>query len=157
MDNLEKIFELKKHGKKIGMTASTFDLGPHSGHDVMLMEAKQNCDFLIVALLTDPTISRKEKNKPVQTTFERWIQASSNHYIDMIIPFDTEQDLEDMLKIIMPDVRFVGEEYKGKPHTGSDIEGIEIIYNKRQHSFSSSNLRERVCKAEIKSNMEKQS
>ena len=150
MDSLEKIYQLKKEGKVIGFTASTFDLGPHSGHDVMLMEAKQNCDFLVVALLTDPTISRKEKNSPVQTTFERWIQASSNRYIDMLIPFDTEQDLEDMLKIIMPDVRFVGEEYKGKPHTGSDIEGIKIIYNKRQHSFSSSSLRERVVKKSIK-------
>ena len=145
MDRIEKIFKLKNEGKVIGFTASTFDLGPHSGHDVMLMEAKQNCDFLVVALMTDPTISRKEKNAPVQTTFERWIQASSNRYIDMIIPYDTEQDLEDMLKIIMPDVRFVGEEYKGKQFTGSDIEGIKIIYNKRQHSFSSSRLRKRVC------------
>lgn len=150
MDSIDKIMKLKAEGKKIGLTASTFDLGPHSGHDVMLMEAKQHCDFLIVGLLTDPTISRKEKNAPVQSTFERWIQASSNRYIDMIIPFDTEQDLEDMLKIIMPDIRFVGEEYKGKPHTGSDIEGIEIYYNKRRHSFSSSGLRERVCQKEKK-------
>lgn len=145
IDSIEQIFKLKKEGKVIGFTASTFDLGPHSGHDVMLMEAKQSCDFLVVALMTDPTISRKEKNAPVQTTFERWIQASSNRYIDMIIPYDTEQDLEDMLKIIMPDVRFVGEEYKGKSFTGSEIEGIKIIYNKRQHSFSSSSLRKRVC------------
>ena len=149
MDSIEKIFKLKNEGKVIGFTASTFDLGPHSGHDVMLMEAKQNCDFLVVALMTDPTISRKEKNAPVQTTFERWIQASSNRYIDMIIPYDTEQDLEDMLKIIMPNVRFVGEEYKGKQCTGSDIEGIKIIYNKRQHSFSSSSLRKRVCEKKI--------
>lgn len=143
IDSIEQIFKLKKEGKVIGFTASTFDLGPHSGHDVMLMEAKQSCDFLVVALMTDPTISRKEKNAPVQTTFERWIQASSNRYIDMIIPYDTEQDLEDMLKIIMPDVRFVGEEYKGKQFTGSEIEGIKIVYNKRQHSFSSSSLRKK--------------
>ena len=149
MDSIEQIFKLKKEDKVIGFTASTFDLGPHSGHDVMLMEAKQNCDFLIVVLMTDPTISRKEKNSPVQTTFERWIQASSNRYIDMIIPYDTEQDLEDMLKIIMPDVRFVGEEYKGKQFTGSDIEGIKIVYNKIQHSFSSSSLRKRVCEKKI--------
>lgn len=149
IDSIEQIFKLKKEGKVIGFTASTFDLGPHSGHDVMLMEAKQSCDFLVVALMTDPTISRKEKNAPVQTTFERWIQASSNRYIDMIIPYDTEQDLEDMLKIIMPDVRFVGEEYKGKNFTGSEIEGIKIVYNKRQHSFSSSSLRKRVCEKKI--------
>ena len=149
MDSIEQIFKLKKEDKVIGFTASTFDLGPHSGHDVMLMEAKQNCDFLIVALMTDPTISRKEKNAPVQTTFERWIQASSNRYIDMIIPYDTEQDLKDMLKIIMPDVRFVGEEYKGKQFTGSEIEGIKIVYNKRQHSFSSSSLRKRVCEKKV--------
>src|SRR5574344_230722 len=132
MDCLDKIVQLKKMGKKIGFTCSTFELGPHSGHDVMLMECKQNCDFLIVGLLTDPTISRPEKNK----------------YVDMVIPFDTECDLEDMLKIIMPDVRFCGEEYKGKTHTGSNIEGIKIFYNKRNHSFSSSSLRERVYYAE---------
>lgn len=148
MDCLDKIVQLKKMGKKIGFTCSTFELGPHSGHDVMLMECKQNCDFLIVGLLTDPTISRPEKNKPVQSTFERWIQITSNKYVDMVIPFDTECDLADMLKIIMPDIRFCGEEYKGKKHTGSDIEGIKIFYNKRNHSFSSSSLRERVYYAE---------
>jgi glycerol-3-phosphate cytidylyltransferase len=142
MDCLDKIIELKQEGKVIGFTCSTFELGPHCGHDLMLMEAKHNCDFLIVGLLTDPTISRKNKNKPCQTTFERWIQVTSNKYVDMVIPFDTERDLENMLKIIKPTIRFVGEEYKGTPHTGHDIPEIKIYYNKREHDYSSSKFRE---------------
>lgn len=92
--------------------------------------------------MTDPTISRNNKNKPCQTTFERWIQVISNKYVDMVIPFDTERDLENMLKIIKPDIRFVGEEYKGTKHTGSDIADIKIYYNKREHDYSSSRIRE---------------
>lgn len=145
--NLSTILQMKSMGKKIGFTASTFELGPHAGHMAMLAEAKSKCDFLVVGLLTDPTISRAEKNKPVQSTLERWIQVSSCVFVDMVIPFDSEKDLNDMLHIIMPDIRFVGEEYKGKSHTGSDIEGIEIYYNKRKHSFSSSDLRDRIIKS----------
>lgn len=144
MDSLDTIEQARKEGKKIGFTCSTFELGPHCGHDLMLMEAKQNCDFLIVGLLTDPSISRKEKNQPCQTTFERWIQVTANKYIDMVIPFDTERDLENMLKIIKPNIRFVGEEYKGKPHTGYDIPDIKIYYNKREHDYSSSKFRENL-------------
>ncbi len=141
---LSKIFELKKENKIIGFTASTFDL-LHAGHTAMLAEAKANCDFLIVGLLTDPTNDRPDtKNKPIQSSFERWTQVSSLEFVDLVIPFDTEQDLVDMLLLIKPDVRIVGEEYKNTEHTGKDIEGIKIIYNKREHSFSTSELRERV-------------
>lgn len=144
MQGLEQILELKKEYKKIGFTCSTFDLGPHSGHDVMLAEAKSNCDFLIVGLQTDPTISRSYKNKPIQSTFERWLQVQSNKYVDMIIPYDTEEDLLNLLRIIEPDVRFVGEEYKELEFTGKDIPNIEIYYNKRKHNYSSSGLRARI-------------
>jgi len=131
---------------KVGFTASTFDL-LHPGHLVMLKEAKEVCDKLIVGLLSDPTISRpKQKERPVETMFERYMRLQSCKYVDEIIPFDTEEDLNNMLLILMPDVRFVGEEYKGTNHTGVDIEGIEIIYNKRRHSFSSTNSRKQLKK-----------
>jgi glycerol-3-phosphate cytidylyltransferase len=144
---LGKIFELKAQNKVIGFTASTWDV-LHPGHVVMLAEAKSRCDYLVVGLLTDPTIDRPEtKNKPVQTTFERWVQIAGVEFIDMIIPFDTEKELEDMLLTIKPDIRIVGEEYKETEFTGKWIDDIEIYYNKRSHSFSSSELRDRVYKA----------
>lgn len=143
---LSKIESLRKKGKKIGFTASTFDL-LHPGHIAMLAESRANCDFLIVGLLTDPTISRPEsKQKPIQTTFERFIQIQAVSYVDWLIPFDTEEELEQILLMIMPDIRFVGEEYKYVNHTGKNIQGINIFYNKRKHGYSSSNLRERVLR-----------
>lgn len=144
MEGIEKILQLKKEGKIIGFTCSTFELGPHSGHDVMLAEAKSNCDFLIVGLQTDPTISRPSKNKPVQSTFERWLQTQSNKYIDMIIPYDTEEDLLNLLQIIEPDVRFIGEEYKDKDFTGKNLPNMKTYYNKRRHNYSSSFLKTRI-------------
>lgn len=143
----KEIFKLKESDAIIGFTASSFDL-LHAGHIAMLAEAKSKCDFLIVGLLSDPTLDRPEtKNKPVQSLLERWIQISSTEFVDMVIPFESEKDLEDMLLLIRPNIRFVGEEYRDKPHTGRDIEGIEIFYNKREHSFSSSELRKRVKEA----------
>lgn len=144
-------YEIEKarvEGKKIGFTASSFDL-LHPGHISMLAEAKSHCDFLVVGLLTDPTISRPEvKNKPIQTTFERFVQIQAIEYIDELIPFDTEEDLEQMLKMIKPNIRFVGSEYKGTHHTGWDIPGIDIFYNRRDHDYSTTELRERVYERE---------
>lgn len=137
------ILKIKAENKKIGFTASSFDL-LHAGHCAMLQEAKSNCDFLIVGLLNNPKIDRVEKNKPIQSIFERWIQISSMTFVDMVIPFETEKDLEDMLLLIKPNIRFVGEEYKNIEHTGKNISDIEIYYNSRKHSFSSSELRERI-------------
>ena len=144
---LAQIYKLKKDGKIIGFTASTFDI-LHAGHCVLIAEAKQHCDVLVVGLLTDPTIDRPStKNKPAQTSFERWVQVASVSGVDFIIPFDTEQDLEDMLHVVKPNVRFVGEEYKDLEFTGKHIPGIDIIYNSRTHSFSTSELRERIVSA----------
>lgn len=144
---LSKIFELKAQGKKIGITFSTFDV-LHAGHIIMLAEAKSRCDFLIVGLLTDPTIDRPDtKNKPAQTTLERWVQVAAVGSVDMIIPFDTERDLYDMLSFIKPHIRIVGEEYRDVEFTGKHIDGIEIFYNPRSHSFSTSELRARIVKA----------
>ena len=95
--------------------------------------------------MTDPTISRPDsKNKPIQSILERWFELQAIDGVDEVIPFDTEEDLADMIKILGPDLRFVGEEYKGKPHTGHDIEGTTIIYNKRRHNYGSTQLREKI-------------
>ena len=139
--NLLKIENIRKEGKRIGFTCSTFDL-LHAGHVAMLAEAKSKCDFLIFCLLSDPTYDRPEKQKPIQSMFERWVQLSGISYIDMIIPFSSEQDIIDMVLLIKPDIRIVGEEYKDKEHTGKGL--CPIFYNSRKHSFSSTELRERV-------------
>ena len=134
---------------KIGFTASSFDLF-HSGHVAMLKEARSNCDYMIVGLQTDPTIDRPEKNKPVQSVFERYVQLEGCKYIDEIIPYATEQDLLDIFLTYKIDVRFIGEEYKSKDYTGKQLcldKGIEIHYNSRQHSFSTSGLRKRISEA----------
>ena len=139
--NLLQIEDIRKEGKRIGFTCSTFDL-LHAGHISMLAESKSKCDYLIVGLLCDPTHDRKIKQKPIQSMFERWVQLSAISYINMIIPFSSEQDIVDMVLLIKPDVRIVGEEYKDKEHTGKGL--CPIFYNSRKHSFSSTELRERI-------------
>lgn len=144
---LDKKKLAEKLGKEpvIGFTCSTFDLF-HAGHVVMLQEGKSLCDYLVVGLLTDPTIDRAEtKNKPVQSVMERYLQLAACKYVDEIIPFESEKDLVDLILTINPDIRIVGEEYKGTDHTGVGL--CPIHYNKRRHSFSTTQLRERVLKA----------
>ena len=131
---------------KVGITASTFDL-LHAGHISMLREAKTKCDHLICALQVDPSLDRPEKNKPVQTLVERYTQLSGVKFVDEIVPYQTEQDLEDILNMYPINIRIIGEEYKNGKFTGRAIcskRGIEIFYNKRDHRFSSSDLRKRV-------------
>jgi len=139
---------------KIGFTCSAFDLF-HAGHITMLRDAKEHCDFLIVGLQTDPTIDRPNKNRPVQTVYERWVQLAACQYVDRIIPYATEKELLDILQSQDINIRFVGEEYQSQPFTGKDIDGIEIYYNKRRHSFSSTELRQRVFTAQISIQVEK--
>ena len=137
---------------KVGITFSTFDL-LHAGHVKMLEEAKSQCNYLIVGLQLDPSIDRPEKNSPSQTIIERYIQLKGSKHIDEIIPYVSEQDLEDILRSFKIDVRIIGEEYKDKIFTGKDYcieNGIEIYYNKRDHRFSSSGLRRQVKVAEDK-------
>ena len=135
---------------KIGITFSTFDL-LHAGHVKMLEEAKNQCNYLICGLQTDPTIDRPEKNKPVQSIVERYIQLKGCKYVDEIVPYATEQDLEDVLRSFKLDVRIIGEEYTDKNFTGREYcenKGIELFYNKREHRFSSSGLRKEVAEKE---------
>ena len=136
---------------KIGITFSAFDL-LHAGHVKMLEEAKLNCDYLIVGLQTDPTIDRPTKNKPTQTVVERYIQLKACKYVDEIVPYATEQDLEDILKSFTIDLRIVGDEYKERDFTGRtycEEKGIELYFNTRDHRFSSTSLRQEVYKKEI--------
>jgi len=131
---------------KIGFTCSTFDL-LHAGHIQMLRDAKEQCDYLICGLQIDPSLDRPEKNSPVQTIVERHTQLSAVKYVDEIIPYQTETDLEDILNMLHIDVRILGEEYKNGKFTGRAIcakRGIELFFNKREHRFSSSDLRNRV-------------
>ncbi len=136
---------------KVGITFSAFDLF-HAGHVKMLEEAKRQCDYLIVGLQTDPTIDRPEKNQPTQTVVERYIQLKACKYVDEIVPYATEQDLEDILRSFKIDVRIIGEEYRDKDFTGRaycEEKGIELYFNKRDHRFSSSGLRKVVAEKEI--------
>lgn len=125
-----------------GFTCSAFDL-LHAGHVAMLEEAKTQCDYLIVGLHTDPSIDRPEKNRPIQSTFERFIQLNGCKYVDEIIPYDTEQDLMNLLTIIKPDVRILGEEYRDKRYTGDELP-IRVYFNTRRHTYSSTELRSRL-------------
>lgn len=131
---------------KVGFTCSCFDLF-HAGHVMMLKEAKQQCDYLIVGLQTDPTIDRKEKNKPVQTVLERYIQLEACKHVDQIIPYATEKELMDILTSYAIDVRIIGEEYREKQFTGHNLP-MSVYFNSRQHSFSTTELRQRVLQAE---------
>lgn len=135
-------------GKPVGFTCSTFDL-LHSGHILMLAEAKSVCDYLIVGLQLDPSIDRPDtKNSPVQSVVERFVQLSAVKYVDEIIVYQTEKDLEDLLMFLPITIRVIGEEYENKNFTGKSIceqRNIKIYYNQRRHSFSTTELRNRVA------------
>lgn len=135
---------------KVGITFSTFDL-LHAGHIKMLEDANRQCDYLIVGLQVDPTLDRPEKNKPTQTVVERYIQLKGCKFVDEIVPYLSEQDLEDILRSFKIDVRILGDEYKEKNFTGRQYceeKGIELYYNQRDHRFSSSGLRKTVHELE---------
>lgn len=134
----------------IGIVASTFDL-LHAGHIMMLREAKDQCDHLLCALQVDPSVDRQEKNSPIQSIVERYVQLAAVKYVDEIVVYQTEKDLEDILELYPINVRILGEEYRDKDFTGREIckrRGIRIHFNKRDHKFSSSGLRKRVSDKE---------
>jgi glycerol-3-phosphate cytidylyltransferase len=135
---------------RVGFTASAFDM-LHAGHIMMLREAKEQCDHLIVGLQIDPSLDRLEKHSPIQSVVERYIQLSAVSYIDEIIPYEDEEQLKDILETFKIHVRVLGEEYKHIEFTGKDLcmeLGIELYYNSRQHKFSSSDLRHRLMKTD---------
>ena len=143
---------VEKKNMKVGITFSTFDL-LHAGHVKMLEEAKRQCDYLIVGLQLDPSLDRPEKNAPSQSIIERYTQLQGNKHVNEIVPYVSEQDLEDILRSFKIDVRIIGDEYQDKNFTGRgycEEKGIEIYYNSRDHRFSSSGLRKQVKTAEDK-------
>jgi glycerol-3-phosphate cytidylyltransferase len=134
---------------KVGFTCSAFDM-LHSGHIQMLRDAKEQCDYLICGLQTDPSADRPEKNRPIQTVVERYTQLKAVQYVDEIIPYATEEDLKDILSMYHIDVRILGDEYREKDFTGKEIckrRDIALYFNKRDHRFSSSELRRRVAES----------
>ena len=149
-----KVQELKAQGLRIGFTASQFDM-LHAGHVAMLSEARNHCDYLIAGLQNNASWDRPEKNAPIQSIVERQIQLAATRYVDEIVVYNTEKDLEDILLTLPIDVRILGIEYQDKDFTGKDIcnkRNIKLIFNSRDHSFSSSSLRKRVVEAESKNN-----
>jgi glycerol-3-phosphate cytidylyltransferase len=131
---------------KIGFTCSTFDLF-HAGHIMMLKEARTQCDYLIVGLQTDPTIDRPEKNKPIQGIFERYVQLQACKHVDEVVVYATEKELLDVLQSYPINVRILGDEYASKSFTGDNLD-MELYFNRREHSFSTTELRQRVVDAE---------
>jgi glycerol-3-phosphate cytidylyltransferase len=141
---------MDKQNRIIGITCSTFDL-LHAGHIIMLEECKKYCDYLICALQVDPSLDRPEKNKPIQSLVERYIQLDAVQYVDKIIPYNNEEELKTIFSSLDIDVRIIGEEYKDKNFTAKDIcmkRNIRFVYNKRDHDFSTSSLRTRIYEQE---------
>lgn len=136
------IKKANKHGKKVGITAGAFDLC-HAGHFLMFEEAKRMCDYLVVCLQEDPSRERPEKNKPVMSLAERMIILRGIKHIDEVVPYKTERDFYNILRTRKPDIRIIGEDWRGKPFTGHDLP-ITMHYNERSHDYSSSALRKRV-------------
>lgn len=148
-ETVKQIYFMKAdyEGKKIGFTCSCFDL-LHTGHLIMLEDAKKQCDVLIVGLQTDPTIDRPKKNKPVQSYFERKIMLESIKYVDEIIEYATEADLYKILTFLKPDVRIIGSDWKGKRYTGWELD-IPMYWHERTHNYSTSAFREKIFQAEL--------
>jgi glycerol-3-phosphate cytidylyltransferase len=141
---------MDKNNITIGITCSTFDL-LHAGHIIMLEECKKYCDYLICALQVDPTIDRPIKNKPIQSIVERYLQLDAVQHVDKIIPYSTEEELITIFSSLDLDIRIIGEEYKDTDFTGKDVcikRGIKIVYNKRDHDFSTTSLRQRIYEQE---------
>ena len=136
---------------KIGFNCSSFDLF-HAGHVTMLKMEKQLCDYLIVALQVDPTVDRPGiKNKPIQSIYERFVQLQACKYVDEILVYSTEYDLLQLLMTQKIDIRFLSEEYLNRDFTGKQYciqNGIELHYHKREHDYSSTELRNRVYELE---------
>lgn len=142
------LLETKKANSQavVGFTSVVGDL-MHAGHMLMLDECKLNCDYLFVGLINDPTVDRPYKMKPVQSLFERYYQLSSHRAVDEVVPLSGEEDLLLAIKSLPIDIRFVGEDYKGKDFTGKEFcvsNDIRIFYNNRKHNLSSTELKGRM-------------
>ena len=129
--------------KRIGIVSSAFDL-LHAGHVLLLKEARENCDYLIAALHTDPTIERPNtKDRPTQSTLERFLQLQGCKYVDEIVPYDTEEDLKNLMLIKNVTHIFLGSEYENTPYTGHDLY-LNVTFHPRKHTYSSTRLRKKL-------------
>ena len=137
---------------KIGFNCSSFDL-LHAGHVTMLKMEKERCDYLKVALQTNPAIDRPGvKNRPVQSIYERFVQLQACRYVDEILVYDTEAELLNLIKTQTIHIRFLSEEYLNRDFTGKQYcidRGIELFYHPREHTYSSSDLRKRTYELEL--------
>lgn len=131
-----------------GFLASSFDLGPHAGHMAMLKEARENCDHLVIGLHVNPKTERETKNIPIPSLSERYLTLTGCRYVDEIIPYETEEELLELLKLLMPDVRFLGSDYMGKEFTGKDL-SLSVYYVDRHHNISSSGLRKQILETSL--------
>tara|TARA_R110002167_G_scaffold34895_8_gene111490 strand:- start:625 stop:1071 length:447 start_codon:yes stop_codon:yes gene_type:complete len=139
---------MKMSKYRIGFTCSCFDM-LHAGHITMLQEAKSVCEHLIVGLQLNPSVDRNEKQTPVQSLLERQLQLQAIKYVDQVLIYETEKDLLDLIIALPIDVRIIGEEYRSKNFTGSEVDGIEIYYNKRKHQWSTTDLKKRAMSSRL--------
>lgn len=124
-----------------GITFGAFDLC-HTGHLLMFEEIKKHCDYLIVGLHINPQVERPHKNKPIESEYERWVRLHACRYVDEIVPYNTEEELCNILRQYKPDLRFLGDEYIDKDFKGRDI--CKNFFLERKHSYSSTNLRNKI-------------
>jgi glycerol-3-phosphate cytidylyltransferase len=133
---------------KIGLVAGNFDV-IHPGYVKMFEDAKKNaCNYLVVALQSDPTIDRPEKSKPVQTVEEREYILKSIRYVDKVIHYNTEKELLDILTNFDYDIRILGSDYNipDKIFTGYQL-SKKIYFHNRDHDYSATNLKERIARS----------
>ena len=135
---------------KIGFTCGTFDF-LHAGHVLMLKEAKKQCDYLIVGLQVDPSIDRPDKHKSIESLLERQIKLRACKFVDDIIVYETEEDQITLLRVLDINVRIVGIDHKNDISLKAEARkcicierGIETYYNRRDHNYSSSAIREKI-------------
>ena len=129
--------------KITGLIAGSFDL-IHPGYIRMFKEAKQKCNYLIVALQDDPTLDRPEKCKPILTWQERKEILESLTFINEIVKYSTEADLLTLLKTIKFDIRILGSDYKNKTsYTGFSLEH-KTYFCERSHEYSTTSLKKKI-------------
>ena len=150
IDRSSPVFNLFRPAVKIGFTCGAFDI-LHAGHALMLEESKKYCRYLIVGVQSDPSIDRPDKNKPVQSYEERKIMVKAIKWVDEIVTYDTEEDLlmllQDLKSQNLIDLRIIGADWQNKRFTGDEL-GIPVVYNTRNHGYSTSELRKRIARQE---------
>lgn len=126
-----------------GVIAGNFDV-MHPGYIKMFKEASSNCDCLIVLLHTDPSIERPDKLKPILTVEERKEMLLELKSVRDVFVYTYEEQLLDLLRMGEFNVRFLGDDYKGKPFTGDNLK-IPIHYISREHGWSTTKFKQSIA------------